>query len=258
MKRRAYLLWVSVAAIALACATARSVRADQNPAFAKANQNYSEGHFQEAIDGYQTLVKSGEWSANLFYDLGNAWFRLGNFGQTILNYERALALDPHHPEAAANLVLVRDEARALELKRDWFDRYIETGTATQYSIVASIAFWAALFGAVRLFFLQRRSAALVSLIVLSIVVFGGAGFAIYSLETGRKGKALAIVTGKNIEARLATADNASSVLALPPGSEIEVLSQRGDWLYAALPNDLRGWIPSTGAQLVRVSRAPGF
>jgi tetratricopeptide (TPR) repeat protein len=252
MKRETYLLWLSVAAFALGCATARSVRADQNPAFAKANQDYSEGHFQEAIDGYQNLVKSGQWSANLFYDLGNAWFRLGDFGQAILNYERALALDSHHPEAAANLVLVRDEARALELKRNWLDRYIEAGTSTQYSIVGSIALWFVLFGAARLFFLRRRSAALVSLIVLSTVVFGGAVFALYSLETGSKGKALAIVTGKNIEARLATADNANSVLALPPGSEIEVLSQRGDWLYAALPNDLRGWIPANGAQLVRM------
>lgn len=247
MKQR--LFWVSVAAIALGCATANSARADQNPAFAKATQDYSEGRFQEAVDGYQNLVSSGQWSANLFYDLGNAWFRLGNFGESILNYERALALDPHHPEAAANLALVRDEARALELKRSALDRYIEAGTSAQYSIAASIAFWFALFGTARLFFSRRRLATLISLMILSLVL-AGAVFALNSLEADRKGKA--IVTGKNIVARLATADNANSVLALPPGSEIKVLSQRGDWLYAALPNDLRGWIPANGAQRVRM------
>lgn len=251
MKERT-ILWVSVAAIALGCASAYPARGAQNPAFAKANQDYSEGRFQEAVDSYQDLVKSGQWSANLFYDLGNAWFRLGNFGEAILNYERALALDPHHPEASANLALVRDEARALELKRTGLDRYIEAGTSAQYSMAASIAFWVALFGAARLLFSRRRSAALVSLIILSTVVFAGAVFALYSLESGSKGKDLAIVTGKKIEARLATADNASSVLALPPGSEIKVLSQRGDWLYAALPNDLRGWIPANAAQRVRM------
>jgi tetratricopeptide (TPR) repeat protein len=252
MKQRANLFWVGLAAIALACATACSARADQNPAFAKANQDYGEGHFQEAANGYQSLVDSGQWSANLFYDLGNAWFRLGNFGEAILNYERALALDPHHPEAVANLALARDEARAPELKRTGLERYIEAGTPTQYSIAASIAFWFALFGVARLFFLRRRSAALVVLIILSTVVFAGATFALYSLETASKGRDLAIVTGKNIEARLATADNANSILALPPGSEIKVLSQRGDWLYAALPNDLRGWIPANAAQRVRM------
>jgi tetratricopeptide (TPR) repeat protein len=252
MKQRTYLLWVSIAAIVLSCLATPAVRGDQNPGFAKANQEYSEGHFRKAIDGYENLIRSGQWSANLFYDLGNAWFRLGNFGEAILNYERALALDPHHPEAAANLALVRDEARALELKRNGLERYIEAGTSTQYSIAASIAFWFVLFGAACLFFLRRRSAALVSLIIFSTVVFAGAVFALYSLETGSKGRALAIVTGKNIEARLATADNANSVLALPPGSEIKVLSERGDWLYAALPNDLRGWIPANVAQRVRM------
>ena len=252
MKQKIYIFCVSVAAISLACATARSAQENQDPAFAKANQDYSEGHFQEAVDGYQNLVQAGQWSANLFYNLGNGWFRLGNLGEAILNYERAVALDPHHPEAAANLNLVRDEARALELQRKGLDRYIQAATSTQYLIAASIAFWCILFGIARLFFFRRHSAILVLLIIFVTVVFGGAVFALYSLETGSKGRALAIVTGKKIEARLATADNSNSILPLPPGSEIKVLSQRGDWLYAELPNDLRGWIPANAAQRVRM------
>jgi len=252
MKPGKYLTWVSLAVIALVCATAQSAHADQNPVFTKANQDYSQGHFQEAAEGYQKLVSAGERSANLFYNLGNAWFRLGNFGEAILNYQRALALDSHHPEAAANLTLVRDEARALELKQGRLDRYVEVGTSAQYSITAAVAFWAVVFCAARLFFLRRRSATVLLLIILLIAVFAGAVFALYSLETARKGRTLAIVTGKKIEARFAPADNAGSVLALPPGSEIKVLVQRGDWLYAALPNDLRGWIPANSAQLVRM------
>ncbi|HEV2842171.1 MAG TPA: tetratricopeptide repeat protein [Chthoniobacterales bacterium] len=252
MRRRTELWWVGVTAAVLSCAAAHAVRGDQNPEFAKANQDYSEGHFQEATDGYQNLIRSGHWNANLFYNLGNAWFRLGNFGEAILNYERALALDPHHPEAAANLALVRDQARALELKRSALERYLGAGTPAQYSIAASAAFWLALFALARLYYSRRRSAASVAFVVFAMAVFTGAVYALYSLETGSKGKALAIVTGPDIEARLATADSASSVLALPPGSEIKVLSQRGDWIYAALPNDLRGWIPANGAQLVRL------
>ena len=67
MKRGLFLLGVVV--IALGFATACSARGNQIPAFAKANQDYSEGRFQEAVDGYQSVVRSGEWSANLFYDL---------------------------------------------------------------------------------------------------------------------------------------------------------------------------------------------
>jgi len=39
---------------------------------------------------------------------------------------------------------------------------------------------------------------------------------------------------------------------LPAGSEIKILSTRGDWIYAALPNDLRGWIPAASAESVRL------
>jgi hypothetical protein len=55
-----------------------------------------------------------------------------------------------------------------------------------------------------------------------------------------------------VQARLATADTANSVLALPPGSQIKILSTRGDWIYAALPNNLRGWIPATSTEFVRL------
>src|SRR6478609_4684408 len=43
--------------------------------FTKANQEYAQDHFKEAIAGYETLVHGGQWNANLFYDLGNAYFR---------------------------------------------------------------------------------------------------------------------------------------------------------------------------------------
>ncbi|MEY2494456.1 MAG: hypothetical protein QOJ45_948 [Verrucomicrobiota bacterium] len=230
-----------------------SVRAEMDPTFAKANQAYSEGRFQEAVDGYQSLVQAGRYSANLFYDLGNAHFRLGSFGEAILNYERALALEPRHPESEANLQLARDEARALELRKTAVEKYVDAGTPTQYSIAASVAVWFALFVTTRLFFARRRSAGQIALIVLSLLVFAGASFALYTEENGSKGSALAIVTGKDIQARLATAESAGSVLALPPGSEIKVLSERGGWIYAALPNDLRGWIPATAVQRVRLN-----
>ena len=220
--------------------------------FAKANQEYAAGHFREAIADYEALVRAGEFSSNLFYDLGNAWFRSGNFGAAILNYERALAIDPRHAEAEANLRIARDEARALELKKGAMESALASATATQYSIAAAIAFWMSIFFAARLIFVRQRSGGLVGVLIISLAIFAGAIFALYTLENGTRGKALAIVTGENVEARLATADNANSVLALPPGSEIKILSTRGDWVYAALPNDQRGWIPARSAERVRL------
>jgi tetratricopeptide (TPR) repeat protein len=220
--------------------------------FAKANRAYAAAQFQEAADGYESLVQSGQWNANLFYDLGNAYYRLGQFGKAILNYERALALEPRHPEADANLRLARDEARALELRKDWIERYASMATVKQYSIAAAIALWSAVFIVTHMLLSRRRSAGRIVLVAMSIVVSGLSIFAIFTLENGTRGDALAVVTAKEIEARLATADNAKSVLLLPAGSEITILSERGDWIYAALPNDQRGWIPASSAERVRL------
>src|SRR5256885_10503107 len=130
MKTRVYLFLLMTGFAAVVSAADESV-------FAKANQAYAEGRFAEAAAGYENLIRSGNWNANLFYDLGNARYRLGDFGQAILNFERGLALDPRHPEAEANLRLARDEGRALELRRDWMERYASIGTAKQYTIAAA-------------------------------------------------------------------------------------------------------------------------
>jgi hypothetical protein len=103
-----------------------------------------------------------------------------------------------------------------------------------------------------LIFKRRRSARAIAISICCLLVLTGAVYAIFTLERGSKGQALAVVTGKDVQARLATADTANSVLALPVGSEIKILSTRGDWIYAALPNNLRGWIPAKNAEQVRL------
>ena len=236
----------------LALGIATVAYAQSDPDFTKANQEYAQGHFKEAISGYEALVRAGQWSANLFYDLGNAYFRTGDFGHAILNYERALALERHHPEATANLQIARDEARALELQQSWPERYLQFASVNQYSIAAAIGFWLAIFAVVVLIFARRRSATVITALIFCLLVCAVSIYAVYTLERGGKGDALAIVTGKDVQARLATADTANSVLALPPGSEVKILSTRGDWIYAALPNTLRGWIPAKDAEQVRL------
>src|SRR5437660_9345507 len=157
MKNYARLL-----AFLLCAVSTSSAFAQLDSDFAKANQDYARGNFKEAISGYETLVGSGQRSANLFYDLGNAYFRTGDFGRAILNYERALVLERHHPEATANLQIARDEAHALELPPNWPESYLQFATINQYSIAAAVAFWLAIFGMATLIFARRRSARVIA------------------------------------------------------------------------------------------------
>ena len=55
---------------------------------------YREGKYQEAAAVYKNILAGGRESAGLYYNLGNCYYKLGENTQAILNYERALLLDP--------------------------------------------------------------------------------------------------------------------------------------------------------------------
>lgn len=236
--------------VALLFSGAATGIAQTSAQFEKANREYAAGEFNAAAGDYEELVRSGQDTPNLFYNLGNAYFRKKDFGRAILSYERALALEPHHPEAQANLRIARDEARALELVPTRLESALGFATANQFAVTATIAFWLAAFFIVSFRFGRTRRRASFALSILSLSIFCIATLGVWQLGRGRNGAA--IVTAENADARLATADTANRVLTLPAGSEIKVLSQRGDWIYALLPNNLRGWLPSKSAEQIRM------
>src|SRR4051794_22358694 len=230
---------------AVACIALSSAALGQgDEAFVRGNQDYAAGKFKEAVADYEQAVQANRPSANLFYNLGNAHFRAGDFGRAILNYERALALEPSHAEAQANLRIARDHARALELQQGWAERLLAFANLQQYSLAAAITFWFGVFALTGLLFARRRSTVTMLLAIVALLICGFLAYTLFAIDQGTRGRALAVVTGSDVSARLATADSSATVLALPPGSEVKILSQRGDWTYAALPNNLRGWIPA--------------
>ena len=139
-------------------------------------------------------------------------------GHAILNYERALALDPNQAEARANLQLVRDQARALALAPSWMEAHLDFLTRDQYAWLGGGCFLGCGRDYLRPLF---RPASRSGLDFCPDIVrrdFAPAQtFAVYQLETGSSGSDLAIVTKKNIQARLATAESAGTVLLLPAG-----------------------------------------
>ena len=231
---------------------ASSILAQTDAPFAKANQEYADGKFREAIDDYEALVHAGEWSAALFYNLGNAYFRTSDFGHALLNDERALALQPNHPEAQTNLRIAREQAHALELSPGWAER-IGRGVPSNRgaAIAAVIFFWGGLFLFAASLLTSPRRKGLLAFGFCALLSAAFLSYFLMTLERGVKGGSLAIVTGNETQARLATADTAASVMVLPTGSEVKVDQQRGDWVYAELPNNQRGWIPSKSIELVR-------
>jgi tetratricopeptide (TPR) repeat protein len=76
-----------------------------------ANQAYKENRFQDAIDGYKQIIDSGHKNGHLYYNLGNAYFRMNELGKAILCYERARLLIPRDADLNFNLRYAGDQVQ---------------------------------------------------------------------------------------------------------------------------------------------------
>ena len=79
---------------------------------------YDSAHFQQAIDAYEQVAMQYGVNPELFYNLGNAYYKQKNYPKAILNYERCLLYDPSNVDARENVELARlqcvDKIEAIE------------------------------------------------------------------------------------------------------------------------------------------------
>ena len=238
-----------IAATAMAFLIAHGSHAADLTQFDKANSLYEAGKFDGARQAYSQLVKSGPWSANLFYNLGNAEWKLGNGGEAAADYERALALEPSHPQARANLEFVRDQTGARIAAQQWWEVALGAMDANAAAILLAVCGWVALFClAVALLRSERRAGPVVSL-TLSLLV---AGYAAGCLWEANGQSTKAVVIAKSTQARMAPADVAPIADVLPAGSEVLAPVERGPWTYCTLPDGTRAWVPSDAIEKIKI------
>ena len=238
--------FVAVGVLGLLCAQAFAGDAQLEAA----NRAYDDGKFAEAKAGYEKLVEAGEWSANLFYNLGNTDHRLGATGRAMLDYERALALDPAHPEALANLALLRKQTGAKQRAAVWPDQVFVVRSHAAWTVAAAVSGWLAVVGLVLIFTRRRVENAGLWLVTLASLLL--CGYAAGGLWWRGQDHSLGVVVAGQTEARRAPADSAALAEALPAGSRVRVLRERGEWIYCTLPSAGEGWIPRSAVERVQL------
>jgi len=235
-----------VLSILLFC-LARIGLADVTADFQKANQLYDQGNFSAAKQAYESLERTGNRSAALYYNLGNTEFRLNHSGEAVLNYERALALEPADPEARANLAFVREKTGAKTAARTWLDHLFPPFSLNQYALVSVSAGWVFLFCMAALLF-KRKTGTLWFAAIPALMVFAYSGGGVWYYDNDRN---LAIVTTEHTKAQFAPADNSPVADTLPVGSRVRILRDRGAWIHCQLPNGTLAWIPSKSIEAIR-------
>lgn len=229
----------------LALFPAWAARAGLDTDFVKANSAYEAGNYAEAEKLYRTLADAGAISEDLFYNLGNTAYRQDRPGEAALWFKRTLYLNPRMAEARQNLKVLQKRIGYLEFTVTGFDLWLSKMTRAELAALTWIAVWTALILLAAAFALPRlRDWRPLIYIVASIsLAFAvAARWAEHRYQANLSPESLAIVTAPEIKAVVSPVPGADPVVELPPGSEVRLLLDRGQWQFVAIPDDLRGWV----------------
>ena len=220
--------------------------------FEQANTLYNDGNYFEAIDRYKSILNNGEHSAALYFNLGNAYYKLNNIAPSIYYYEKALQLAPDDKDILNNIAFARN------MTIDERDTIPEVGFSkfvNNLTNVMSFDAWAKMaVGLVIVFVilflsyyfsyatLKKRIAFVVSLAAISLACISLLlAFHKYNLEKNDKP---AIVFAK--EAQIKSEPNLRSAEAfkLHEGTKVQVLDTVNNWKKIKLADGKTGWIVS--------------
>ena len=258
MSRPAAALGLALSTILVAAAPV----AAQSAFFDEGNRLYQAGDFEGALDRYRRILDEGLESGELYYNIGNAHFRLGELAPAILNYERARRLMPGDDDLLANLALAR--------------------SMTADDITPRPRFW--LFRAADWWVGLLPRAALIWLVALAwvtaiagaavVVLRPGPGLAAWARRAALAGAAVAVVLGVNLvvrelglgiaeeaivmadEAQVQSApsdDPALQIFAVHAGAKVVVDRRADDWAEIVLEDGAVGWIRAEQLEPIQTS-----
>ena len=225
---------------------------------AEADSAYVRGEYQQAIKDYEALLKNGA-SADLYYNLGNAYYRSENITRAVLNYERALLLSPGDRDIRFNLQLARSKT---------IDKIVpesEMFFITWYHALVnlmSVDGWA-----------RTAIFALALVIVLSLVYlfsgqiwlrkvgfFGGitmlALFVLANVFASQQKQSLmhrkgAIVVSSSVTVKSTPAMNGTDLFILHEGTKVSIKDgSMKDWKEIRLADGKEGWIKSKEIEMI--------
>jgi tetratricopeptide (TPR) repeat protein len=237
---------------------AASLQAQSSSWFEQGNSLYNQGKYADAIDQYQKVLDAGEHSAELYFNMANAHYKLNHIAPSIFYYEKALQLNPNDKEIINNANFARN------MTIDAIDVVPEVGFSRLFHNMVNLMGYNAwsiiavtgVFIFVLLFLLyrfasissQKRLAFIISSFALGIA-FLSVFMAYQKLRLERSDKP-AIVFAQ--ESRVNTEPNLRSEEAfrLHEGTKVQVLDTLNTWKKIKLSDGSTGWIPEEDIRLL--------
>jgi tetratricopeptide (TPR) repeat protein len=211
--------------------------------FEAANKLYEQGRFADAANAYDRIISTGKVSEALYFNRGDALFKLGQVGRAIAAYRQAELLAPRDSALRSNLQFARTRARGGSTYRaDRWQGWLNTLSLNEWTLLTAIAFWM-VFVILALSQwrpeLKPRMRNLLAVSAFAVVVFGICLGIVVNRDCFTTS---AIVVAGEAEVRNGPLDESPSLFKIRDGVELEVIDQKDNWLQVVDPAQRAGWI----------------
>ena len=216
---------------------------DASAGFEAANKLYEEGKFPEAAAAYGKLIDSGVVSAAVYFNQGNAFFRMSQIGRAIVAYHRAERLAPRDRELRANLQIARTKARGgVIYSPPKLQILLGVLTLNEWALLTAAGVWGLfIFLALVQWRIDLRPM-LHKYAAASGVVAVIAGICLVAkLNTDYFAQTAVVVVGE-AEIRNGPLDESVELFKVRDGAELEILDRKEGWLQVADAAQRAGWV----------------
>jgi tetratricopeptide (TPR) repeat protein len=226
--------------------------------FEQANQMYRNGDYKNAVAAYEKINKNGYCTADLYFNLGNAYFKLDNIANSILYYERAKKLSPNDEDINYNLKIanlkVVDKIEPIPrlFFIEWWNSIIRIFSSNSWASISIVALWLGIT-CFSVFRISRSpkfrriiffcGVFILSIFSLSLVI----GVQQNQIE---KSENIGIIFSSSVNVKSSPDENGTDLFILHEGVKVEVLDKVEKWRKIKLADGKIGWLPEETVEII--------
>ena len=227
--------------------------------FEQANALYNDGNYTEALNKYTSILEQDEHSAELYFNIANAHYKLNNVAPSIYYYEKALLLKPNDKEILNNIAYARNMTiDAIEIVPEvGFSRLIKNATNTmvfdnwaKVSVVLVIFF---VFLFLMYYFshsTSKKRLAFITSVSSLILAFIALAFAFNSYGLEQKNQP-AIVFAQESQIKSEPNLRSTESFKLHEGTKVQVIDTVSNWKKIKLADGKTGWVSNDDIKMLK-------
>jgi tetratricopeptide (TPR) repeat protein len=234
--------------LVLCSAFACGISFGMDETFKEANELYIEEHYKTAAKNYEAMLDSAHQNSEVYYNLGNAYYKSKRLGLAIWAYEKALKIDPRNEDAKFNLEFATLQTEDKIEQPDpalteWIKRILYGPQINLWAFVSIAS--SLLFSLTVLVFIVAKSRRLRNLSMMSGLLFGlllvFSTFTAYFHKQSILNETEAIVIEDKVNIRISPLDKANVSFKLHEGAKVKIIQQNDSWLQIEVNGNM-GWI----------------